>query len=46
MLTPPYPGCLLPRTAQARVPCPGLRLTMAEGTFIQQDLTDSHGLAP
>lgn len=25
---------------------PGLGLTMTEGTFIQQHLADSHGLAP
>ena len=38
---------LLPRTAWHWVPThPGLRLTVAEGAFIQEHLADTHGLAP
>lgn len=35
-----------PQDCPAWGPHPGLGLTMAKGTFIQQHLADSHGLAP
>lgn len=41
--SPPMPA---PQDCSAPVTHPGLRLTMAEGTFIQQHLADPHSLAP
>lgn len=48
---PASPGCHAhrmpaPQDCPAPGTHPGLGLTMTEGTFIQQHLADSHGLAP
>lgn len=41
-----YPPVPAPQDCPAPGTHPGLGLTMTEGTFIQQHLADSHGLAP